>query len=58
LQKADRDGSGTLSAREIKRMMREMGQELDDEDVDEMIRQADIDGDGEISWEEFKAMMC
>ncbi len=30
---------------------------LMDEDVDEMIRKADIDGDGQINYEEFVTMM-
>ena len=28
-----------------------------DEEVDEMIREADIDGDGQVNYEEFVAMM-
>ena len=38
---------------------RESGQEkeLTEEEVDEMINEADIDGDGQISYEEFKKMM-
>lgn len=30
---------------------------LTDEEVDEMIREADIDGDGQVNYEEFVRMM-
>ena len=32
-------------------------EELTEEEVDEMINEADIDGDGQISYNEFKKMM-
>ena len=47
-----------ISASELKTMMkRAMGEELTDEEVDEMIREADIDGDGQVDFEEFCQMM-
>ena len=37
--------------------MTTLGEKLTDEEVDEMIREADIDGDGQINYEEFVRMM-
>ena len=33
------------------------GEKIPDEEVYEMMREADIDGDGQISYEEFKCIM-
>ena len=53
----DKDGDGFVSASELRHVMVNLGEELTDEDVDEMIREADIDGDGQIGFEEFARMM-
>ena len=37
--------------------MTNLGEKLTDEEVDEMIREADIDGDEQVNYEEFVAMM-
>jgi calmodulin len=33
--------------------MTTLGEKLNEEEVDEMIREADVDGDGQINYEEF-----
>lgn len=38
-------------------MMLSLGEKLTDEEVEEMVRQADLDGDGQISYQEFIRMM-
>eukprot|EP00116_Pleurobrachia_bachei_P014004 sb/3474266/ len=43
----DTDGSGKISAQELKKVMLNLGEKLTDEEIDEMIREADTDGDGE-----------
>ena len=44
----DKDGNGFISAAELRLVMSNLGEKLTDEEVDEMIRKADIDGDGQV----------
>ncbi len=53
----DRDGNGFISAAELRHVMTNLGEKLTDDEVDEMIREADVDGDGQINYEEFVKMM-
>ena len=47
----DNDGNGLISAAELRLVMSNLGEKLTDEDVDEMIRKTDIDGDGQVNYE-------
>jgi calmodulin len=49
----DQDGSGTISADEMRRVMKSIGEELTDAEIDEMIKEADTDGNGTIDCECF-----
>ena len=49
----DKDGNGFISAAELRHVMTNLGEKLTDEEVDEMIRERDIDGDGQVNYEEF-----
>merc|ERR1712167_206312 len=53
----DKDGNGFISAAELRHVMTNLGEKLTDEEVDEMIREADVDGDGQINYDEFVKMM-
>ena len=46
----DRDGNGFISAEELRNVMTNLGEKLTDEEVDEMIFEADMDGDGQINY--------
>lgn len=53
----DTDGSGSIDRKELKRLMKKLGQALTEAELDAMMDEVDTNGDGEISFEEFKAMM-
>ncbi|KAI8088533.1 hypothetical protein BDF21DRAFT_413444 [Thamnidium elegans] len=53
----DADGNGVIDRDELHKVMSSLNETLTDHELDAMIREADINGDGQISFEEFKAMM-
>lgn len=53
----DKDGNGFVSPAELKQVMRDLGEKLSDEEVDEMITEADENGDGQVDYNEFVKMM-
>jgi calcium-dependent protein kinase len=52
----DRDGGGTISAKELKEVLG-VGKNIDEKIWNELIQEVDGNGDGEISFPEFKTMM-
>jgi len=53
----DDDGSGYITFRNLKRVATELGESLSDDELQEMIDEADRHGDGMISPEEFFRVM-
>ena len=47
----DIDGNGYIDAQELRLTMANLGENLSDDDVRAMIREADINGDGQIDYE-------
>ena len=53
----DKDQNGFISAVELRNVLTNLGEKLTDDEVDEMIGEADADGDGQINYEEFVKVM-
>uniref|UniRef100_A0A0D9Y176 EF-hand domain-containing protein n=1 Tax=Leersia perrieri TaxID=77586 RepID=A0A0D9Y176_9ORYZ len=53
----DKDQDGLISAAELRHVMISLGEKLSDEEVEQMIREADLDGDGQVNFDEFVRMM-
>ena len=53
----DDDETGRISFRNLKRVARELGENMTDEELQEMINKADLDGDGEVNEDEFMRIM-
>lgn len=53
----DEDDTGKISFKNLKKVAKELGENLTDEEIQEMIDEADRDGDGEINEEEFLRIM-
>jgi len=47
----DRDGTGMISAAELRHVMTNIGEKLSNQEVDEMIREIDVDRDGQVNYE-------
>lgn len=53
----DDDESGKINLRNLRRVARELGENMSEEELRAMIQEFDLDGDGEINTEEFVAIM-
>jgi Ca2+-binding EF-hand superfamily protein len=53
----DLDKNNFVGAAEIRHVLINIGEQVTDEEVDEMIRMVDSDGDGQVSWDEFYSMV-
>ena len=53
----DKEGNSLIQTDELKDIMMTIGDKMTEDEADEMIHEADIDGDGTINYEEFVRMM-
>ena len=53
----DKDGNGYISAAELRNIMTNLSEKLTDDEIDEMVKNADTDGDGEIHFKEFSTIV-
>ena len=54
----DKDGDGTITAKELGIVMRQLGLNPTEDDLLEMIQEVDENGDGEINFMEFITIMA
>ena len=53
----DEDETGRISFKNLKRVAKELGENMSDEEIQEMIEEADRDGDNEINEDDFVRIM-
>jgi len=53
----DADNNGTIDAEELAKVMKALGEKLNKEEIEFMIKSVDIDGDKNIDFKEFQKMM-
>ncbi|KAL3727151.1 hypothetical protein ACJRO7_031973 [Eucalyptus globulus] len=53
----DKDQDGYISPSELRHVMINLGEKLTEEEVQQMISEADLDGDGQVGFEEFVKLM-
>lgn len=56
-QVIDQDKNGKISAADIQLIAKDLGERFTNRDIQEMVEEADRDGDGEVNFEEFMRMM-
>ncbi|ELU05331.1 hypothetical protein CAPTEDRAFT_170720 [Capitella teleta] len=57
-QTFDRDGNGLINAAELRHIMTNIGEKLTEQEVDEMIREFDVDREGNVSYEDVVLRMA
>ncbi|CAN0308005.1 unnamed protein product [Ectocarpus sp. 12 AP-2014] len=53
----DQDGSGAIDTKELGNIMRQLGAKLTDSEINLLVQEADVDGDGQVDINEFLKIM-
>ncbi|RUS31974.1 calmodulin 1 [Jimgerdemannia flammicorona] len=53
----DTDSNGLINSAELHQVLNSLGEKLTNDEVNEMIREVDLDGDGQINYKEFLKIM-
>ncbi|XP_064652367.1 neo-calmodulin-like [Lineus longissimus] len=54
----DKDNNGFISLTELRDIMTTLGEALTTKELEAMVREADMDGDGQIDYKEFSKILC
>ncbi|XP_060523392.1 calmodulin-A-like isoform X2 [Cylas formicarius] len=54
----DKNNDGLISNIELRHVMTSLGERLSEEEVEDMIKEADLDGDGQVNYEEFVTILA
>lgn len=54
----DQSGCGFITSSDLRAVLQCMGEDWTEDEIDDMIAEVDIDGDGRIDFDEFIACMC
>ena len=53
----DKDKNGYINAHELRATMNDLGEELTQEEIEEIIKEGDLDNDGQVDYDEFTKMI-
>merc|ERR1712032_495398 len=54
----DKNGDGSISTKELAQVMRSLGQNPTESELQDAINEVDVDGSEAVEWEEFCVLMC
>ena len=54
----DQYGTGMVNLLQMRSALQNLGEKLRDEELDELLREADIDADGNVNYEELVNILC
>ncbi|KAL5104092.1 Calmodulin-like protein [Taenia crassiceps] len=54
----DKDNDGYITSSELQTVLQQMGLEVSGSDAADILAEADTDGDGRVTFEEFEKMVC
>lgn len=53
----DKDNQGVIPVDDLRWILRELGDDITEEEIDDMVAMTDVDGSGTVDYEEFRALM-
>lgn len=53
----DEDRNEEITATNLKKIINELGEDFDDEEISNIIQKNDVDGDGRLSYDDFEKVM-